>query len=145
MTNDEMEFVKLLNLDASGNPIDQLDVIESALYCASSESYSMHMPTLIQAIKEYKALKAKDLDSRRCMYCGGSVQDTNEAMLEHVFSCEKRPEKKLLAKAFETESALFSKIMHLTTHDYKPLYCDECKEIKEAIDAFYMLEETDGS
>jgi len=141
-TNEELLIAQLLRLDLDGNPTDTLDPVEDLLLHVM---YGFTTPfPVLEALQFYAKLKAKDLDGRRCMYCGGSVPDTNEAMLEHIFSCEKRPEKTLLAKAFETENGLFSKIMHLTAHDYKPLYCDECKEIKEAIDAFYMLEETNG-
>lgn len=92
---------------------------------------------------ELERLKAKDLAVRRCMYCGGSVPDTNEAMLEHIFSCEKRPEKTLLAKAFESETKLYGLMAHLVSMNYSP-FCETCKEIKESIEIFYA-EETNGS
>lgn len=91
-------------------------------------------------------LKAKDLDSRRCMYCGGVVGNTNEAMLEHIFSCEKRPEKNLLKKAFEVEDGLFAKIKHLMDNEYNPVMCEVCAEIEKDMERYDLgrLEETNG-
>ena len=87
---------------------------------------------------ELERLKAKDLDSRRCMYCGARVPDTDEAMLDHIFSCEKRPEKTLLKKAFEIEDRLYGWLQHLSESDSD---CATCAEIEEALKIYNEKDE----
>lgn len=101
---------------------------------------------LAKIVAELDRLKAKDLDSRRCMYCGGSVPDTDQAMLDHIFSCEKRPEKTLLAKAFEVEDGLYAKIKHLVDNVYLPGFCEVCDDIAKDMARYdsVQMEEANG-
>lgn len=140
------EISQLLRLE-NGQPTDELDSIEKAIYLSLSGELEMH--DALSALQAYAKLKAKDLDSRRCMYCGEHVPDTDEAMLEHIFSCEKRPEKTLLKKAFEIEDGLYAKIKHLMNHEFNPLYCEDgiCQEIAKDMERYDSVpaEETDGN
>lgn len=101
-----------------------------------NELRSLILEVLAAKDNKITVLEAKDLDSRRCMYCGGSVPDTNEAMLEHIFSCEKRPEKTLLNKW----------VRHLSESEYLHDDCAMCAEIEEALRIYDSVpaEETNG-
>jgi hypothetical protein len=85
---------------------------------------------LAQAIHEFDEF----VNFTVCAYCGHkSPTQDKTAVLDHILTCDKRPEKKLLEKAFEVEDRLYQRIIHLTENGYKPDNCDACKEIKEVL------------
>ena len=45
-----------------------------------------------------------------CAYCGQESPREPAAILDHIMSCEKRPEKTFLEKAFEVESELHARL-----------------------------------
>lgn len=76
----------------------------------------------------------KALTITRCAYCGHeSPKDDNQAIADHIFTCDKRPEKKLMEKAFEIEDKLYGWVDHLVTNVYMPDHCDLCAEIRESV------------
>ena len=48
-----------------------------------------------------------------CAYCGQESPREPAAILDHIMSCEKRPEKTFLEKAFEVESELHARLAAL--------------------------------
>lgn len=65
-----------------------------------------------------------------CAYCGHeSPKADQQAILDHILTCEKRPEKNLLNKAFEIEDKLYGWIEHLVLHSYDTEKCKTCREI----------------
>lgn len=88
------------------------------------------LPSLLKAV----ALNNKTM----CAYCGFVHEDkTNMAeIVDHIMKCEKRPERKLLDKAFEIEDRLYQRIIHLTEHGYQPDTCEECKEISIVLSVY---------
>lgn len=86
------------------------------------------------ALKEHQ--DALDTNNKTmCAYCGFVHEDKNNMVeiIDHIMKCEKRPERKLLDKAFEVEDRLYQRIIHLTEDGYKPDSCESCKEIKEIL------------
>ena len=85
-----------------------------------------------------------------CAYCGHKnlKSEGAKAILDHIMSCEKRPEKILLDKAFEVEDRLYGFLNHLLiTNDegrinYEPSRCDTCSRIKELLDIYNAKEES---
>lgn len=76
-----------------------------------------------------------------CAYCGHeSPRDDKMAIVDHTINCEKRPEKKLLEKAFEIEDRLYQRITHLTQHGYNPEACDDCREIADVLRIYQEYE-----
>ncbi len=79
-----------------------------------------------------------------CAYCGhlSLKSDGAQAIVDHIMSCEERPEKKLLDKAFEVEDRLYGFLNHLlTTNDegrinYQPSKCETCGKIKELLEIY---------
>jgi hypothetical protein len=77
---------------------------------------------------------AKNSMNTVCAYCGHeSPRDDASAIFDHIFSCDKRPEKTLLAKAFEVEDGLFRFLEHLTQDGYTPEVCNVCEEIQDRL------------
>lgn len=72
-----------------------------------------------------------------CAYCGNkTARDDKMALFDHIMTCEKRPEKKLLEKAFEIEDKLYQKIIHLTTHSFLPEECEACEDIRQTLNIY---------
>jgi hypothetical protein len=71
-----------------------------------------------------------------CAYCGHVHEDKNNLIeiFDHVMTCEKRPEKKLLEKAFEIEDNLFGHLEHLSKYGYRPENCETCEIIQVRLD-----------
>lgn len=86
---------------------------------------------LLPMLLEAAALSNKSM----CSYCGFVHEDRADfsAILDHIMSCEKRPERKLLDRAFEIEDGLYQRIIHLTENPYQPASCEVCKEISECL------------
>jgi hypothetical protein len=85
------------------------------------------LPRLLEAVKLN--------DKTMCAYCGFVHEDKNNfaAIFDHVMNCEKRPERKLLDRAFEVEDRLYERIIHLTQDAYTPVSCKVCGEIEETL------------
>lgn len=89
----------------------------------------------------WNRLAREELSTIVCAYCGHkTARDDKMALFDHIMTCEKRPEKTLLAKAFEVEDKLYARIIHLTTHQYLPDTCDECREILETLKRYTEAE-----
>lgn len=83
-----------------------------------------------------------------CSYCGHESRKNDKmGAINHVLNCKKRPELKLLQKAFEVEDRLYAWLKHVTgaaddsVEHYWPTQCDTCKEIKKALDRYDEKEE----
>lgn len=84
-------------------------------------------------LQEYKRLN----DVIMCAYCGHtSPKGDMMAVVNHTMECEKRPERKLLDKAFEVEDRLYHRIIHLTEHSYNPRECETCREIENILNIY---------
>lgn len=98
--------------------------------------------TLMEKAAEELAEYKKNLDVIMCAYCGHESSKSDKmAVIEHTMNCEKRPEVKLLEKAFEIEDRLYQRIIHLTEHGYEPESCDACKEIAEVLHIYHETDE----
>ena len=66
-----------------------------------------------------------------CTYCGHKTERLKSGeIFEHIFSCEKRPEKTIIAQALEIEAGLHQNIIHLTAdHHFTPETCAICEDI----------------
>lgn len=77
-----------------------------------------------------------------CAYCGHqSPRNDAIVIFDHIMTCEKRPEKIILAKAFEVEDGLFRGLEHLTSNPYLPEECDVCEQIAEGLKRWHSEEE----
>ena len=117
ITNEELEMLQRRIDDPDWDVSQKNDVWEL-------------LPNLLAAV----ALNNKTM----CAYCGYVHEDkTNMAeIVDHIMKCEKRPERKLLDKAFEVEDRLYQRIIHLTEHGYHPEVCEKCKEISMILDVY---------
>ncbi len=78
-------------------------------------------------LEEYK----KFADVTACAYCGHeSPKNDRMAIIDHVLTCDQRPEKKLLKKAFEIEDSLFTQLEHISQYGYRPDNCEVCEIVK---------------
>ena len=99
----------------------------------SAEDAEKFLEMADKATKELAEYNRK-LSVIMCAYCGHeSPKSEQMAVIEHTMTCEKRPEKRLLEKAFEIEDRLYEKIIHLTFQGYNPGDCETCTEIQELL------------
>lgn len=104
--------------------------------------------TLVAAAREELAEIEETNKYTVCSYCGHPTLKSEgaSAILDHIMSCEKRPERTLLDKAFEVEDRLYGFLNHLlTTNDegrinYEPSKCDTCGQIKELLEIYNTKE-----
>lgn len=71
-----------------------------------------------------------------CAYCGNETdQKDGMAILNHILTCEKRPEKKILKEAFRVEDRLYGWLNHLTDNGerFHVGYCEACDEMTESL------------
>lgn len=124
----------------------------------SSRDLGEHFYMLAEgASKEYREIQTelanykKHADLIACSYCGHEIkksETSNVEMLHHIATCEKRPEKAILQRAFEVNDMLIKWLEHVAgvgspieiklitggTHtiEASPHYftdCETCKQI----------------
>ncbi len=129
-----------------GKHSGELGKIEYAIWlCAVGgavrEAAAKELAQMQADLEEYKKLSSVVM----CAYCGHeSPKSDKMAVIEHTMNCEKRPEVKLLEKAFEIEDRLYQRIIHLTEHAYTPESCDVCKEISEMLRIYHETDEKEN-
>ena len=102
---------------------------------------------LAHMVMDYADREEKLKNKVVCAYCGKEMSGVDKMeVVNHIATCEKRPEPNLLAKAFEIEDRLYAWLKHVTgvaddsVEHYWPTQCDTCKEIKNALDLYDEVE-----
>lgn len=132
----------------------------------SSRDLGEHFYMLAEtASKEYREMQAeladykKHVDVIACSYCGHEIKKSDTAateMLQHIATCEKRPEKAIFKRAFEVNDMLIRWLEHVAgigspieiklinggTHtiEASPHYftdCETCKQIAEYLARYH--------
>jgi hypothetical protein len=128
--------------------VDEINALKNTLEdVLTHDAFAAELARLKADLDKYKKLSGVIA----CAYCGHeSPKGDKMAIVEHAMTCDKRPEKKLLEKAFEVEDRLYQRIMHVTgtggdsVAHYWPNDCETCKEIAETLD-IYLYRDTDDS
>jgi len=141
-------------LDDLRNKKTPLTELELCVLAADSLGNSERAAEELKELQEYK----KHAGMRTCVYCGDEIQKSDGmfAVLEHIATCEKRPEKAILKRAFDVNDMLIAWIEHVAgvgspieiklinggTHtiEASPHYftdCETCKQIAEYLAQYH--------
>lgn len=127
-----------------------MDALEKLLLEAEKHGVMRgHVELMAEARRELQKYQ-KNASVTVCAYCGHETlkSDGAQAVIDHIMSCEKRPERILLDKAFEVEDRLYGFLNHLlTTNDegrinYEPSKCGTCGQIKKLLEIYNAKEES---